>query len=371
MAGSPVDLRPIVARFEIPGEFVTALPYGSGHINDTYAVSTVVAGSPRRYLAQRLNHHVFRKPHFVMENIVAVTNHLRGKAEERGEDPSRHVLGLIPTRDGRSSIEDTEGDTWRFYTFIEDSQGFDVVSSTDDAHQAARAFGRFQSDLADLPTRLHETIPDFHDTPKRVSRWQSVVEADPLGRAAAATDAIEFVQRHVGIADRLLTLHRSGAMPERVTHNDTKLNNVLIDNETGQGICVIDLDTVMPGLALYDFGDLVRTSTCAAPEDETNLNRVVVALPYFEALVRGYLECALGFLLPAEIENLAFAGQLMTFEVGVRFLTDHLEGDAYFRVHREGHNLDRARAQGYSILVIFFSFCCSSYPARSCKDCNW
>jgi len=335
------DVRAIARQFQIYGEFLGAIPYGTGHINDTYCATFDQAGTPTRYILQRINHNVFKNPVALMDNIRRVTTHLEGKlAGER--DFSRSVLSLVPARDGQAWVRDPEGSYWRTYLFIEKARTYDTVQSPQQAFEAAKAFGRFQGLLADLPApRLHDTIPDFHHTPRRFARLEAVLAADPCHRAAPAAAQIDFALRRKAMTSVLV----DAGLPERVTHNDTKLNNVMLDDETGAGICVIDLDTVMPGLALYDFGDLVRTATCAVKEDVRDLALVEMQFPMFEAIVRGYLASASGFLTPAERHFLAFSGKLITFEIGLRFLTDFLEGDVYFKTHREGHNLDRCRMQ--------------------------
>jgi aminoglycoside phosphotransferase (APT) family kinase protein len=257
-------------------------------------------------------------------------------------DSSRRVLRLIPARDGRAWYVDEEGNHWRAYHFIENARSYDAVESTEQAFQAARAFGRFQQLLASLPApRLHDTIPDFHHAPKRFKTFEDAIEADVATRAVLAKPEIEFALARQSITGILLEAN----LPERVTHNDTKFNNVMLDDATGEGICVIDLDTVMPGLAPYDFGDMVRTTTSPAMEDERDLSKVTMQFPMFEALVRGYLSTAGGFLTKAEKDLLAFSGKLITLELGIRFLTDYLAGDTYFKVHRQGHNLERCRTQ--------------------------
>jgi hypothetical protein len=335
------DLRAVSREFHIAGEFVLAEPYGSGHINDTYCVTFNQGGSPVRYIFQRINHNVFKNPVTLMENVGRVTAHLADKLAGEA-DFSRRVLTLIPARAGGGWHCDADGNYWRVYIFIENARTHDAVQSPQQAFEAAKAFGRFQQLLADLPSpRLHDTIPDFHHTPKRFAALEQAISEDVANRAAGAKAEIEFALRH----KRLTSVLLDKKLPERVTHNDTKFNNVMLDDATGEGICVIDLDTVMPGLALYDFGDMVRTATSPAKEDERDLGKVAMQFPMFEALVRGYLAAAGGFLTPEERRHLAVAGQLITFEIGIRFLTDYLEGDAYFKVHREGHNLDRCRTQ--------------------------
>jgi len=341
------DALAIAREFALSGAVVSALPYGSGHINDTYKVEVVPGVTPARYVLQRINHHVFRRPDELMANVERVCAHALGRLEASGAaDADRRTLRLIPTRAGHAWHVDATGNRWRCYRFIEGATGHDVVRSPEQAYAAAKAFGAFQSLLADLPgSRLHETIPDFHHTPIRFARFREVLATDSHGRAAAAVPEIAFALARAHEVSVIVDGLRDGSIPERVTHNDTKLNNVLLDDITQEGVCVIDLDTVMPGSVLYDFGDLVRTSTSPAAEDETDLSRVRMQLPMFEALVKGYLESTAGFLTPREKGLLPFAGKLITFEIGLRFLTDWLEGDAYFKVKRPTHNLDRARAQ--------------------------
>ena len=335
------DVRAIARAFEIHGAFVSAAPYGSGHINDTYCVVFEQAGARGHYIFQRINHLVFKNPIALMENVSRVTRHLGSKFAGAG-DASRRALTLVPARDGKPFHHDATGNCWRVYLFIEQARTFDAVESPAQAFQAAQAVGLFQKLLADLPApRLHDTIPDFHHTPKRFLALEKAITADAVNRAALAKPEIEFALRRQAMTGVLLAAN----LPERVTHNDTKFNNVMLDDATGEGICVIDLDTVMPGLALYDFGDMVRTATSPAQEDERDLAKVTMQFPMFEALVRGYLASAAEFLTPAEKQHLAFAGKLITFEIGIRFLSDFLAGDTYYKVQRDGHNLDRCRTQ--------------------------
>jgi len=341
-----VDLARISHQFEIFGEFLSAEPFGNGHINDSYVATYDQGGARIRYLHQRINHHVFKDPAALMENFRRVTGHIwRGLHEGLVPDRSRRCLTLVPTREGLFHHEEASG-VWRTCVFIERATTYDVVESPVQAFQAARAFGLFQKQVADLPGgRLHETIPDFHHTPKRFAAFAQAVEQDPLNRAATVLAEIEFAFKRQGICSLILDLLSQGEIPERITHNDTKLNNVLLDIATGEGLCVIDLDTVMPGSALYDFGDMVRSATSPAAEDEQDLARVYMQPEMFEALARGFLAGAGDALTAKEIELLPFAGKLISFEIGLRFLTDHLMGDQYFKVHRPGHNLDRARTQ--------------------------
>jgi Ser/Thr protein kinase RdoA (MazF antagonist) len=341
------DFREIVRAFQIHGRWREGAPYGSGHINDTFAVTMDQAGRPVRYIFQRINERVFRDVPALMENIARVTTHARRRLDqEGGEDAARRSLTLVPTSGGQICHRDADGGWWRCYLFIERARTYDVIEKPRQAREAARAFGAFQQLLVDLPGgRLHETIPNFHHTRRRYEALQRAIAADAHGRAAAAREEIAFAAGWEPRVDLLLNLQARGDIPERVTHNDTKLNNVMLDDETQAAVCVIDLDTVMPGLALYDFGDMVRSATNAAAEDERELGRVQARMDIFEALVEGYLDAGREFLNRAEIEHLALAGPLLTFEVGIRFLTDFLEGDVYFKTRRPAHNLDRARNQ--------------------------
>lgn len=335
------DLRGVARQFQIYGDFLSAEPYGSGHINDTYCVLFDQGGTRLRYLFQRINHHVFKNPPALMENIQRVTAQLGRKTVGEPEQ-SRRVLTLILTRDGRPFYRDADGNFWRAYLFIEKARTYNAVEKPKQAFEAAKAFGRFQKMLADMPApRLHDTIADFHHTPKRFAALEKAIQRDVANRAKFARPEIRFALARRAICRALLDAH----LPERVTHNDTKLNNVMLDDATGEGICVIDLDTVMPGLAPYDFGDMVRTATSPAKEDERDLSKVRMQFPMFEALTRGYLASAAEFLTKAEKTFLTLSGKVITFEIGVRFLADFLAGDVYFKVHRVNHNLDRCRTQ--------------------------
>lgn len=344
-AGSDQSLRSLSANFAISGDFLGAAPYGTGHINDTYCATYDQGGAAVRYIHQRINRAIFKDPVILMGNIERVLAHLRGKLAGRA-DGGRRALTLVPTRDGGMFHEDDAGDVWRTYLFIEGARTYDAIESPKQAFEAARAFGQFQEMLADLPDPpLRPTLPGFHDTPKRFAALEQAIEADVANRAKSAGLEIEFALAHKPMAGVLLELLRQGEMRERTTHNDTKLNNVMIDDASGEGVCVIDLDTVMPGLVLYDFGDMVRTATSPALEDERDLSKVRMMMPMYEALVRGYLSTAGHFLNRVEKQHLAFSGKLITFEIGIRFLADYLAGDVYFKVHRQGHNLDRCRTQ--------------------------
>lgn len=337
------EVRQVAARFPLHGSLVEAVSYGSGHINDTVAVTFDQAGESVRYIFQRINDEIFKNVPLLMENIARVTGHLVSK--QHGGD-SRSALTLVATHEGAPYYRTPEGRYWRVYLFIERAKTFDKLETPEQAFQAARAFGGFQAALADMPGEpLRETIPNFHHTRKRFEKLEAAIAADAAHRTGEVSAEIAFALARKDEAGRLLDLLDAGEIPLRTTHNDTKINNVMLDDATGQGICVIDLDTVMPGLSLYDFGDMVRTAVSPAAEDEVDLSQIAVRLPVFEALIKGFVEGAGSILTPAEWDNLVFAGRLMTFEVGIRFLTDYLEGDVYFRTARPGHNLDRCRTQ--------------------------
>lgn len=339
------DIKAVGRAFQIYGNYVEAGEYGSGHINDTFCVVYNQAGSMIRYIFQRINTNIFRNPVALMENIYRVTSHIAGKMPE-SPDMSRRVLKVIPARDGGLCSRDETGNFWRVYLFVEKAQTYDAIRSPGHAFEAAKAFGMFQRMLADLPhPPLHETIPDFHHTPARFLALEKVLAEDKCNRAASAKHEIEFALGRKDITGMLVDMQARGELPLRVTHNDSKLNNVMLDNATGEGICIIDLDTVMPGLTLYDFGDMVRTMTCLAAEDDTSVSSVKMNFPFFEAIVKGYLLSMGDMLGKKETELLAFSGKLITFEIGLRFLADYLAGDSYFKIHREGHNLDRCRRQ--------------------------
>jgi hypothetical protein len=337
----------IAGQFHVPGEFLVAEPYGSGHINDTYAVVFTCDGMQMRYVLQRINHVVFGDPPALMENISRVTRHLNRKMLERGvNDIVRRTLTVIPTHGGKDYYRDHAGNYWRLYIFIEGARTYDIITSADQAYQAAHAFGNFQKDLIDLPEpALHETIPDFHNGITRLQTLLSILKQDPVNRVKDARNEITFLLNHASLLEIIPGLINSGLVPVRITHNDTKLNNVMIDDKTGEGICVIDLDTVMPGSVLYDFGDMVRTSTITAAEDERDLSKVAMSMPLFNAVARGYLTSAAFFLNAAECGHLVTAGKIITLIIGMRFLTDFLAGDLYFKTQREDHNLDRCRTQ--------------------------
>lgn len=340
------DIASIFRHFHARGELAHFTPVVRGHINDTYLLTAEKDGSAERYVMQRINHAVFKDPRSMMTNIVRVTEHIRGKMQEIDPGLASRQLTVIPTNDGQSCYEDADGNFWRMYNFIENAVTHDALESAALANEAARMFGWVQRMLIDLPgPALHESIPDFHNTPKRLEVFQQVLDRDAANRAGGAAPEIGFLLENSGLCGVLLNLVDEGTIPIRIAHNDTKINNVMLDQNTNKGVCVIDLDTVMPGLSLYDFGDMVRTATCPAAEDERDLSKVAMDVSMFEALVRGYAAEAGSFLTSAEKKHLVFAGILITFEQFVRFLTDYLAGDVYYKISRERHNLDRSRTQ--------------------------
>ena len=322
-------------------------PFGSGHINDTYAVYINENGAEElRYVIQRINTEVFKKPREVMENIFGVTEFLRRRALERGGDPDRETLNYIKTRTGDNYFEDADGGPWRCYNFIPDSICIESVRDPQDFYNSAKSFGGFLRELGEYPAdTLHETIEKFHDTRKRYADFERALERDVKGRVKQCRREIEFVQRHRDDCAVLMDLLERGELPLRVTHNDTKLNNILFDEKTGEGLCVIDLDTIMPGLALNDYGDSIRFGASSAAEDEPDLDKVHFVPELFEAYTKGYLEAAGDVLTAKEKEYLPWGAKLMTLECGIRFLTDYLQGDTYFKVSRPKQNLERARTQ--------------------------
>ena len=332
--------------FKLPGELKECIRYGSGHINDTYRLTYETPQGTKRYILQRMSKSIFKKPVELMENVSDVTAWLRKKIIENGGNPERETLTLVKSNDGLPYFVDSTGEYWRVYLFIEGATCYDAVKDDNDFYQSAVAFGHFQRLLADYPAEtLHETIKDFHNTPDRLEKFKKAVAEDICGRAASVQKEIDFILEREELTHALYDLQLDGRLPLRVTHNDTKLNNIMIDDETGKAICVIDLDTVMPGLTANDFGDSIRFGASTALEDEQDLSKVSCDLHLFDVYARGFIEGCGGALTDLEIDMLPMGAILMTFENGIRFLTDHLEGDHYFHIHREGHNLDRCRTQ--------------------------
>ncbi len=317
-----------------------AKPFGNGHINSTFEV-----GEPPRYILQKINTAVFADPDGLMENIMAVTSYLRERIAEAGGDPERETLTFLPTKDGKPYYRAENGEVWRLYRFIGDARSYETATPALFA-ESARAFARFQRMLSAFPAAtLRETIPQFHDTGARLGQLKAAVAENRSGRAESVRAEIDFALSREELTHVVTDAIREGSIPLRVTHNDTKLNNVLFDTRTDRAICVIDLDTVMSGSLLYDFGDAIRFGASTAAEDEPDLSKVHFDLDLFRAYTDAYLEVLSDAITPREAELLPTAAKLITLEIGMRFLADHINGDVYFRVHRENHNLDRARTQ--------------------------
>ena len=332
----------IANKFDIKGNAVSAENYGCGHINDTFKVITDLG---EKYLLQRINTSIFKDAKALMENIVAVTEFLKKKIIAAGGNPMRETLNVVPTKEGNIYYEDEKG-CWRVYIFVDDAITLQTAETPELFYASACAFGHFQKLLADFPAHtLTESIPDFHNTKKRFLAFEEAVEKDVCGRAASVKAEIEFVRARKEFAATLVDMQEKGEIPLRVTHNDTKLNNVMMDAETKQPLVVVDLDTVMPGLSVNDFGDSIRFGATHAAEDEVDLSKVNFEIDLFECYTKGFLgECG-SLISDIEKKMLPVGAMMMTFECGMRFLTDYLNGDTYFKIHREHHNLDRCRTQ--------------------------
>ena len=337
-------LRQAAAAFAFDRPVGEAERFGAGHINDTFAVWA--ADRSKRWILQRINTDTFTDPAGLMENVTGVTAYLRRQIIERGGDPDRETLNVIPTLDGKPYYTDTEGGAWRAYIFVEGTVCLQKVENERDFYTAAETFGNFQNQLAGYPAAtLHETIARFHDTPNRYANFEKALAADVMGRAKDVGPEIAFIRAREADCRVLVDQLAAGVLPLRVTHNDTKLNNVLIDQATGKGICVIDLDTVMPGLSAYDFGDSIRFGANDCAEDEPDQSKVHFSLHLYKVFAEGYLAAAGSAMTEAERRSLPWGAKLMTLECGIRFLTDYLEGDHYFKISRPDQNLDRARTQ--------------------------
>ena len=332
-----MDLNEIMRQFRTE---VNASAYGNGHINDTYYVKN------SEYILQKINTKIFLNPDELMDNIVNVTEFLREKIKAAGGNPDRETLTVIKTVDGKNFYRDSDGSCYRAYVFIKDTVTIENDKTVEDMYNAGKGFGKFMGMLSDFPVgKLYETIVDFHNTPKRVEALKKAIAEDKAGRAASVAPEIEFALKNAEFAHVVVDGLADGSIPLRVTHNDTKINNILFDDKTKEAIAVIDLDTVMPGSMLYDFGDALRIGASTGAEDETDLSKVNFDLEIFKRFTEGYLETGGDTLVEREIELLAFSAKLLTYECGIRFLTDYLNGDTYFKIHHEHHNLDRARNQ--------------------------
>ena len=340
-------LQEVLGAFDFGAPVVGAVRYGQGHINDTFCVHTQPEDACcRRFILQRMSAAAFKRPDQLMENIIGVTEYLGRQVRERGGDRSREAMEVIRPKNGQPYYTDSQGGAWRLYPFVEGTVCHQAADTPELFAASGRAFGRFQQLLRDYPAEtLHETIPNFHNTEDRLKKFKAALAADKLGRAAECREETGFVLAREADCSAALNAMREGKLPVRVTHNDTKLNNGLMDEAVGEGICIIDLDTVMPGLVIYDFGDSIRFGANHSAEDETDLGKVNLDVELFDVYTRAFLEGTGGSLTDAEIEYLPWGAKLMTLECGMRFLTDYLEGDTYFHISREGQNLDRCRTQ--------------------------
>ena len=340
-----IEIARIISNFELEGNLVSYQPHGNGHINSTYKVVMSCHGTEKEYILQRINTNVFKNPVQLMENFVGVTSFLRGKIIENGGDPDRETLNVIKARDGKDYLF-INGEYWRVTYFVAENVCYDKVENPQQFYDSAVAFGNFQRLLADYPAQtLRETIANFHNTPDRLRLFNEAVEADVCGRAAEVQSEIDFVRERTEFAGTLERAHAEGRLPLKVTHNDTKLNNILFDKYSHKALCVIDLDTIMPGYSVNDFGDSIRFGATTALEDESDLSKVNFDIELYELYVKGFIEGAGDGLTEGEMELLPIGAIMMTYECGMRFLTDYLQGDTYFRTSRERHNLDRARNQ--------------------------
>ncbi|TAH19648.1 MAG: aminoglycoside phosphotransferase family protein [Cytophagales bacterium] len=337
----------ISQHFALQGNILSIVPFGAGHINDTFLVTT----SLQKYIIQRINHEVFKKPAEVMANIATVCRHQKQHLAALNQSSDRQILEVIAAKQSEETaeklfIQDDRHNFWRAYLFVPDTVTFDVVSNADQAFQAGKGFGKFQRLLADLsPSLLHDTIPNFHNLSWRYEQLENAIQNSLEDTLKAAKAEIDFALQHKNIATELANYLQDGSLPQRVTHNDTKINNVLMDVATGEAVCVIDLDTVMAGTLIYDFGDLMRTSLSLSAEDETNLDKVQIRMEIFEKLVEGYLSEAKFFITEKEKSLLVFGGKMITLIMGVRFLTDYLSGNIYYKIKHPNHNIDRCRTQ--------------------------
>ena len=340
------DFKSIIAKFDLNGELVSCERYGEGHINETYLAVVNDGGKKVNYILQKINTKLFTEPDKLMNNIRLVTEFNRAKIQARGGNPDRESLSIVYTKDGAPYYQLESGECFRVYIFITDAVAYQTVEKPEHFYQSAVAFGNFANLLAEFDaTQLYEVLPKFHDTTKRFNDFTNSLNADKFDRAKLCQKEIQFVLDRKDYCGRIVNLLKSGEMPTKVTHNDTKLNNVMLDSTTGKPVAVIDLDTIMPGSICYDFGDSIRFGCNPCAEDEKDLSKVNFRIDLFEEYARGYLSAVGEGATKIERDNLAFGAILMTYECGMRFLADYLDGDIYFRTHREGQNLDRARTQ--------------------------
>jgi Ser/Thr protein kinase RdoA (MazF antagonist) len=335
----------LIAAFRINADIASVAPFGSGHINDTYRIKNSDANGID-YLLQRINHHVFKDVPVLMHNLLYVTDHLKQKlAQVPGSDLEKEVMTIVETRDGKPYFKDGKDNYWRVFHFLKDTRSYDQVNTKQQAYEGGKAFGRFQALLADMdPGLIKDTIPDFHNIESRLAKFEQAVKADKVGRLQKVPSEVEFIRQRANEMSEILRLGRAGELPLRIVHNDTKFNNVLL-NSDDRAQCVIDLDTVMPGYVAYDFGDSIRTIANTAPEDEGNIKLIDVNISLFEYYTKGYLKEAMAFLTESELNSLLKGVLLLPYAQTVRFLTDYLEGDHYYKIQSPDHNLQRTRAQ--------------------------
>ena len=340
-----LSFHSVSSHFKIAGKYVSCERYGEGHINDTYKVTTEENGKEIHYILQRINDRLFSDVEKLMHNIELVTEFCRRSVGVRGGDPLRECLNIVRTKEGKTYYFDGKN-YFRVYVFIENATTYQTVRNPRDFYESAVAFGNFANLLAGFDaSQLYEILPNFHNTKVRYENFLRAVEKDEYGRKAETEKEIEWVMRHKALCGKIVDAIAAGEIPLRVTHNDTKLNNVMLDDETGKGIAVIDLDTVMPGSLCYDFGDSIRFGCNSAAEDEPDTSKVHFVFDLYKTYLDGYLSAVGKSITQREKELLPWGAVLMTYECGMRFLTDYLEGDVYFRTHRERQNLDRARTQ--------------------------
>ena len=336
-------IKNTLSHFNLTGEIKEVQTITFGLINTTYRI---IFEDGSQYTLQAINTNVFKDPDKLMENVSGVTAHVRKKLVELGGDPDRETLTVIKTTEGKPIYRDEEGRCWRTYIYIDDARTYNQIEKPELMYEAGWGFGRFQKMLADYDmSKLYETIPDFHNTKKRFENLFKAAEEDKAGRAASVQKEIQFFKDHYEEACLFVNMLEKGEIPLRVTHNDTKINNILIDDATEKAICVIDLDTVMPGIAPFDFGDSIRFAGNKAAEDETDLSKVGIDMELYKQYAKGFLDACGKDLTETEIKHLPHGAKIVTMEIGSRFLADYLDGDVYFKVKREGHNLDRARCQ--------------------------
>ena len=340
------DIKSVIPQFRFQGKYLNAYEITSGNVNNTFRLEYSFSGKPIVYTLQHINRYVFKNPVEVVQNIVSVTDHIRSRILMQNEDPGRRVLEMIPTTQGDYILEDQHGEYWRAYTYILNANALDLVETPEQMEEVGRGFGSFQKLLTDFDVNaLYNTIPNFHHTTKRFYQFVRALDEDRVGRADSVEEEIEFMFEHRQMMGSIVKLLEQGTIPYRVTHNDTKANNVLLDAATGKALCVIDLDTVMPGSVLYDYGDAIRFGASTAAEDEADTSLIRIDMDKTRAFTRGFVNETNGFLTEAELIRLPLGIKVMTCELAMRFLTDYIDGDLYFKLKSPEHNLTRARAQ--------------------------